>query len=72
MTESVEQFAKAQEAEYGTWRAKAVIYHDGARAYNPGDPVPVSNVKDHGYDKADLVEKVPTSEKPASTVKTEK
>jgi len=38
-----------QAAEYGTYVAVVPIYHDGARAYNAGDPVPVSNVKRHGY-----------------------
>jgi hypothetical protein len=48
----------AQRAEYGTYRAAAPIYVGVALAYNPGDPVPVSNVLAHGYEAAGLVEKV--------------
>lgn len=34
----------AIEAEYGTYVATQVIHIGGARAFNPGDPVPVSHV----------------------------
>lgn len=40
--------------------ATQAIHHGGARAYNPGDPVPAANVKLHGYDKDGLVAKVGT------------
>lgn len=46
----------SQVAEYGTYVANRPIDANGVRAYNTGDPVPVSNVKAHGYDK------VPTGE----------
>ncbi len=46
---TVEDFAAAQAAEYAIYRAVVPIYHDGARAFNPGDPVPASNVEEHGY-----------------------
>lgn len=59
MTE-VDDFVEKQRAEYGTYVATQVILHEGARAYNPGDPVPVSNVKAYGYDKDNLVAKVGT------------
>lgn len=52
--------AKAQETEYGTYVAVTPIDHDGVRAYNPGHPVPVSNVQQYGYDKDGLVAKVGT------------
>lgn len=35
----------AIDAEYGTYVATQVIHIDGARAFNPGDPVPVSHVQ---------------------------
>lgn len=53
----VEAFRKALQEEYGQYVAIAPIDHDGARAYNPGDPVPVANVQKYGYDKDDLVAK---------------
>lgn len=39
----------AQEVEYGTYRAKGVIYAGLTPAYNVGAAVPVSNVVKHGY-----------------------
>lgn len=54
---SVEEFQKEQLAEWGAWKATAPIFVDGVRAFNAGDAVPVSHVKQHGYDKAGLVEK---------------
>ena len=45
----VEDYAAAQEAEYGTYVANETIYFEGARAYNVGDAVPVSNVVRHDY-----------------------
>ena len=50
--------AKAEKAEYSTWRAKSPIYHEGAIAYQPGQPVPVSNVELYKYDEQGLVERV--------------
>lgn len=57
MPELSDNFDKAQAVEYGTWVAVSPIDHNGARAYNIGDPVPVSNVKAYGYDTAKLVAK---------------
>jgi hypothetical protein len=53
----VEDFAAAQEAEYATYVATEAILVDGARAYNAGDPVPVSNVEKHGYLQLGVVRK---------------
>lgn len=65
---TVEEFEAAQAVEYGTYVATAVITYNGARAYNPGDAVPVSNVELHGYVAAGLVRKVgdPAPEPPAT------
>jgi len=41
--------AEAQAVEYGTYVAVVDIEFEGARAYNVGHPVPVSNVEQHGY-----------------------
>jgi hypothetical protein len=60
--EEVEQLRAAQEDEYGVWVAVTPIAFNGALAYLPGDPVPVSNVKAHGYDKAGAVKKITDSE----------
>ena len=54
----VEDFAAAQAAEYATYVALEPILVDGARAYNPGDPVPVSNVEKHDYLQMGVVRKV--------------
>ena len=56
--EEVAKLAEAQESEYGSYFAVAPISFNGAAAYNPGDPVPASNVKKYGYDTDGLVEKV--------------
>jgi hypothetical protein len=50
------EFAAAQQREYGKWEAVDVIWHGNARAYNPGDAVPVSNVERLGYAKNKLVQ----------------
>ena len=47
-----------QAVEYGTYRANKSIYIGTARAFNEGDPVPVSHV-DRGVVSADDVD--PTS-----------
>ena len=57
MTSPVEDFAAAQAAEYATFVASEPILVDGVRAYNPGDPVPVSNVEKHGYLQLGVVRK---------------
>lgn len=44
MPSPAEDFAAAQAAEYGEFVATEVITIDGARAFNPGDPVPKSHV----------------------------
>jgi len=54
----VEDFAAAQAVEYGTYVATETILFDGARAYNAGDPVPVSNVERHNYVALGVVRKV--------------
>lgn len=58
--EEVEQLRAEQATEYGTYVAVAPISFNGAPAYNPGDPVPVSNVQRHKYDEQGLVAKVGT------------
>lgn len=51
----LEDFAAAQEKDWSQFVAVAPIFHGAARAYNPGDSVPASNVALHGYDKQGLV-----------------
>lgn len=41
---TLEEYRKAQEAEWGAYVATAPIDIGGARAFNPGDPVPASHV----------------------------
>ena len=50
--------AKAEAAEYSTFRAKVPIYHEGYVAYQPGMPVPASNVELYKYDEQGLVERL--------------
>ncbi len=64
----VEELRAAQKAEYGQFRALLPIFHDGARAYNPGDPVPASNVELHGYEVGVQVERTDAGTAPASPV----
>lgn len=54
---TAEEYRAEVQAEYGTYVAIAPIDVDGARAYNPGDPVPASNVIAHDYEARDLVAK---------------
>jgi hypothetical protein len=53
------QFREAQGEEYGQFVAAQTIFIDGARAFNVGDPVPVSHVE-RGVVAADEVKKVST------------
>lgn len=55
--------AKAEAAEYSTFRAKVPIWHEGFIAYQPGHPVPVSNVERYHYDEQGLVERVTGDER---------
>lgn len=41
----VEARRKARAEEYGVWEAAGVIEFGGARAFNEGDPVPVTTVE---------------------------
>lgn len=43
--ETAVALASAQEVEYGTYVAKEAIFIGGVRAFNAGDPVPVSHVE---------------------------
>lgn len=43
--QTAEELAAAQELEYGTYRAVTPIFIGGTRAFNPGDPVPVSHIE---------------------------
>jgi hypothetical protein len=52
---AVEDFAALQAKEYGTYVATSPIFLLGVRAFNPGDPVPVSHVEQYGYDAQGLV-----------------
>lgn len=56
--EEVKSFRQQQVEEWGTWVAVQQITFNGALAYNPGDPVPASNVSRHGYDSKGLVARV--------------
>ena len=52
LSEPVAEDLEAQRKEYSTYVAnRPIATPDGALAYNTGDPVPVSNVEAHGYDK---------------------
>lgn len=59
----------AQTKEYGTYVATQDIFVGFALAHRAGDPVPVSNVEAHGYDKNGMVAK--TGTKAADAIKNE-
>lgn len=61
---NVHQLRAAQAVEYGTWVAAEDIYVGTALAYAAGQPVPVSNVEQHGYGELGIVARV-ASEPPA-------
>ncbi len=42
---SVDEYREAQVAEWSQYVAAEPIYIGGARAFNPGDPVPASHVE---------------------------
>jgi hypothetical protein len=52
---TAEEFRSAQEAEYSKYVAKEPISIGGARAFNPGDPVPVSHVESGVVSKDQVV-----------------
>lgn len=54
MPDTSDDFQKKQEAEWSRWVAKEPINIGGARAFNPGDPVPASHV-DNGVVSKDQV-----------------
>lgn len=56
---TAEQLREEQEREYGTYVATQAIDIEGARAFNVGDPVPVSHV-DRGVVPSDAVAKTST------------
>lgn len=58
-----EQMREAQEAEYGRYRATERIYVDGALAFNPGDAVPVSHVKNKIVNSAQVEDLSKTEKK---------
>lgn len=60
-----EELAAAQAVEYGTYVATKTIHIRGARAFNIGDPVPVSHVE-RGIVGVDSVETVDAT-KPSRT-----
>lgn len=45
MSDTVEDYLKAQKAEWGAYVATEAIDINGARAFNAGDAVPVSHVE---------------------------
>lgn len=50
-----EELRRRQEAEYGTYLAAKPINIRGARAFNTGDPVPVSHVERGVVSEDDVV-----------------
>lgn len=54
----LDDYIAKQAVEYGTYVATGPIFHNGARAYNEGDPVPVSNVEEYKYLDQKLVRRV--------------
>lgn len=61
-----EEYRRQQADEYGQYVATKVIHIRGARAFNEGDPVPASHVK-NGVVSKDDVAKVGTKAADAAT-----
>ena len=59
MSKTAVELREALGAEYGTYVAAVPIHVNGARAFNVGDPVPVSHVE-RGVVDLEQVEKVTT------------
>ncbi len=66
---TVEELREAQALEFGKFVAKGPIDINGARAFNAGDPVPVSHVERGVVSKGDVVG---ATTKAASAVTSEK
>lgn len=54
MPTAADDFQAAQEKEWGQYVAVEAIAIDGVRAFNPGDPVPVSHVERGVVDKSQV------------------
>lgn len=52
---TAEEYAEMQRAEYAKYVANQTIMFNGARAYNEGDPVPITNVEAYHYLESGLV-----------------
>lgn len=59
----VSALREAQAKEYGTYVAKEAIYIGRARAFNPGDAVPVSHVTRGVVDKSQVERSDPEKKK---------
>jgi hypothetical protein len=64
--QTVDDYVKAQKAEWGTYVATTPIDIHGARAFNTGDPVPASHVT-NGVVSSDSVAKTTTKAAQAAT-----
>jgi len=51
---SLEEFQAHQAAVWGKYVAKDTIFVHGARAFNAGDPVPISHVESGLVDKSQV------------------
>jgi len=52
--QTVEEYLKEQRDEWGTYVAVVAIDVNGARAFNPGNPVPASHVKTGVVSQSDV------------------
>jgi hypothetical protein len=63
------EYEAAQRAEWGTYVARVRIDYYGVRAYNPGDPVPVSAVDGDGaWVNPDFIDRQATAYEGSATV----
>jgi hypothetical protein len=65
--QELQDYIAAQTKEYSTWVATQDIHVGNALAYRTGDPVPISNVEKHGYDKQGVVAKTSSKAGKAAT-----
>lgn len=66
------EYREAQRAEYGTYVAVVPIDINGARAFNPGDAVPVSHVENKVVAEHEVAKVTTKAGREAAGVDTEK
>lgn len=70
--QTLEQYREQQRAEYAQYVAAEVIEINGARAFNPGDPVPASHVTRGVVRSSQVKPAQPAPSEPSSSTPSQK